>query len=119
MSTSITDPVQLRAFFSPCHGEYHLYALGQDAAGKRVVYTATITATHHEHGAEFGGPLVSMSEASALGLMDSLWNAGIRPSDMKSTSQIAAMETHLKDLRTSIQWGQDTIGKLIARPDQP
>jgi hypothetical protein len=42
----------------------------------------------------------NLSAEAAQGLMDSLWNAGVRPAGMiASTGQLAALENHLRDMR--------------------
>ena len=46
-------------------------------------------------------PFMEMTTAEAVGLMDELWNLGIRPSDGNgSAGQLAATEKHLEDMRT-------------------
>jgi hypothetical protein len=48
----------------------------------------------------FSGPCATLSEAEAQGLMDSLWDAGIRPAaGHGSAGERAAMEKHLNDMR--------------------
>lgn len=48
-------------------------------------------------------PMLRLTPEEAKGLMDGLWNAGIRPSDeFGTTGHLAATQKHLQDMRTLV-----------------
>jgi len=44
-------------------------------------------------------PVMQLSAEAAKELMDSLWSAGVRPSDEGTPGQLGAMREHIADLR--------------------
>ena len=53
-------------------------------------------------GATLGEPM-RISKADATELMDDLWNAGIRPSDIGTAGHLAATQAHLRDMQGLIE----------------
>ena len=54
----------------------------------------------HKEGEFITEPTWQLNGQEAIGLMNALWNAGIRPSDFKSPSgEINRLEAHLADMR--------------------
>lgn len=47
--------------------------------------------------------LTDISEQGLQTLMDSLWNVGIRPSDIGTPGHLAATQAHLEDMRKIVQ----------------
>jgi len=45
-------------------------------------------------------PAISLRPEEARNLMDELWRAGVRPSEVGSPGQLKATERHLEDMRT-------------------
>lgn len=53
-------------------------------------------------------PMLSgLNEASLQTLMDGLWNAGIRPSDIGTPGHLAATKEHLNDFRKLVEKAYD------------
>lgn len=44
-------------------------------------------------------PSVTLSLEDAVSLMTELWNAGIRPAEVGTTGELAALKYHLEDMR--------------------
>ena len=47
-------------------------------------------------------PTVHLSFEEATVLMEELWNAGIRPSGVGTTGELASVRYHLEDMRTLV-----------------
>ena len=55
-------------------------------------------------------PLMSIRQESAQKLIDSLWNAGLRPSEKVGTvGQLKATQKHLGDMRRLIEKTMDVV----------
>lgn len=65
--------------------------------GKLAVWTA-ITVEVRD-GGDYVPPLVQLKEANAQALIDELWRAGLRPSDIGSAGHLAATKLHLEDMQ--------------------
>lgn len=63
-----------------------------------VFYAAPLTFNKVEEGDEVS-ELMLVDKESATQLMNELWNAGIRPNDIGSPGELAAIKAHLKDMR--------------------
>lgn len=57
-----------------------------------------ITLAPYKYG-EWTDPMITLTRDEARELMDSLWQAGVRPTEQGSPGQIAALERHLSDMR--------------------
>jgi hypothetical protein len=68
---------------------------------KRSVATSIVyTEVEPDDMQPMDSPLLSLMLPDAQALMDELWQAGVRPANGEgSTGQLAATETHLKDMR--------------------
>lgn len=51
-----------------------------------------------EEGSYYGSHTMHMSRADATELMDGLWQAGVRPSDVGTPGHLAATQAHLKQV---------------------
>lgn len=47
-------------------------------------------------------PTLSLSPDEAVALMDELWQAGVRPTDIGTAGQLAATQAHLQDMRALV-----------------
>jgi hypothetical protein len=47
-------------------------------------------------------PTFSLTSDAAIKLMDEMWAAGIRPTQVGTAGQLAATERHLEDMRTLV-----------------
>ena len=75
-----------------------LYGARQRHDG-RVDVMRSITVETSEPGSVMGEPLMLLASEEAQSLMDELWNAGVRPGDVGSAGQLAAVQKHLEDMR--------------------
>jgi hypothetical protein len=84
----------MRAYRNPWENfRVSLVAVTEDAAAQPLVMGPHAPATRVE-------PFVSLTEEEAQGLMDSLWDAGIRPAGSQgSAGEKTALSKHLEDMR--------------------
>ena len=73
----------------------------------------------YEKGA-LADPCITIHDDDAQALMDSLWKAGIRPSNGEgNVGQIGAMREHLEDTKESVIWLRGVVkGQLNANTTQ-
>lgn len=99
------ENVKLSVHYSPPHGEYQLWGCLVDRWGNPTHELSGVTAKEYDT-SSFGverHPLLSFNQAAAQKLMDSLWDGGIRPSEMRGgTAQHEALKYHLEDMRTLV-----------------
>jgi len=88
------DPIQMRVFRDPSQGfDLSLYVATRTHRAQPFVMVERPHAT-------YSPPCAMLSDAEAQILMDSLWDAGIRPAaGHGSAGERAAMEKHLNDMR--------------------
>lgn len=82
---------------------FALYLWVDDRAGRvdpgKTLVGTNVTLETVEVGT-FERPLLYMPDEAAQQLMDDLWNAGVRPANVRSMSEIVeAKEAHIQDLR--------------------
>lgn len=66
----------------------------------------------HEPGTLITDPTIDLSYQEARQLMDALWQAGVRPSEHKSTSgEVRRLEAHLEDMRKLVFKSPNDIGE--------
>ena len=63
-------------------------------------YGRSVEFVQSQPGEVVSQPTFALSRTMASQLMDDLWNAGIRPTEQGSPGQIAALQNHLKDMKT-------------------
>ena len=86
------------------HFDYllRLWLVGRSKFGKQE-QTAVLTNLEFKKIEEFdplpAQPTLTITREAATALMDSLWQVGIRPSQVGTGGQIEAMKYHLEDLR--------------------
>jgi hypothetical protein len=54
------------------------------------------------HVLECTSPFLRLSRENATALMDSLWRAGVRPTEVGSAGELAATKYHLEDMRSIV-----------------
>lgn len=86
------------ARFLPDDIQIYVRVIDDFDTGRRVSHPATLTLVTATE-SEFMPPLLSLNEAEAQRLMDSLWECGVRPGAHTSAGQLEQCETHLADLR--------------------
>jgi hypothetical protein len=89
------------------HVERELYRGGYalhlaEEQGSRVNVYGPVTVVSTDRNAAMAEPMLRLSEEDAAQLMDALWRAGVRPSDVGSPGQLAATQKHLEDMRTLV-----------------
>lgn len=94
----MNEPIQTRFFVTrdPSQGfDFCLYATNPQAraSAQPLVFAPASPAARIE-------PFAIVSQVEAQGLMDALWDAGVRPvAGAGSAGERAAMEKHLNDMR--------------------
>lgn len=58
-------------------------------------------------------PFLSLSADETQGLIDELWKAGFRPTEVGTAGQLSAVEDHLQDMRSLVF---DTLLPIVERP---
>ncbi len=53
-------------------------------------------------GPQASQPFARLTKQQAAGLMDSLWHAGVRPSEAGNKDEMSAIKAHLDDMRTIV-----------------
>ena len=82
--------------YEDCFG---LYLRAGNPDGKQA-YANNIEFNEIEEGEYVGGPLLKLQREQVQGLMDSLWTAGLRPTQGRQSEGVtAAQGNHLQDMR--------------------
>ena len=90
---------------------YDLYLLDKTDSGK---FYGALTYTGYNEGS-YLLPTVSLEREDAQKLMNSLWDAGIRPREMGTAGQLAAVSYHLEDMRKLVFDNERSSIKTITR----
>lgn len=91
--------ISFHAQYSPAHNRFLLYIT--ENSGKERFVCRPLVFDKRNLGEVFE-PAVSLDDIDARQLMDSLWAAGVRPTNVGSSGQLAATEKHLEDMRTLV-----------------
>lgn len=67
--------------------------------GKREMIAAPMVFSEIAEDGRVIPPTLSMSPEDATALMSALWRAGVRPHDVGTTGELAAVKFHLEDMR--------------------
>ena len=97
----------LRTSFNPCIGEYdiHLFIYPTHKKdGKKVYLDGLSSNTKFIEAGIDPGRSFSIDEEAAQGLIDDLYNAGLRPSNTEGV--IATKDAHLQDMRRLVFKGK-------------
>jgi hypothetical protein len=88
------DPMRWLIYRDPSRGfDLNLYVGTRTHRAEPIVMVERPPAT-------YAGPCATLTDSEAQGLMDSLWDAGIRPTQGHgSAGERAAMTKHLDDMR--------------------
>lgn len=86
-----------RVWYQPHQMGYALY-IGQREPATNRTWQAKLVFSPVEPGV-FSEPAALLDEAELQVLMDSLWDAGVRPRSVGSAGHLAATESHLKDMQ--------------------
>ena len=88
------DPTRWLIYRDPSRGfDLNLYVGTRTHSGQSIVMVERPPAA-------WSAPCATLTDGEAQGLMDSLWDAGIRPAaGHGSAGERAAMEKHLNDMR--------------------
>lgn len=79
--------------------EFYLYAMFMDArTGSRSIATNVTFETLTE-GESHREPMLKMGPEEAQMLIDALWEAGVRPTNVGTAGERGALQDHIKDLR--------------------
>ena len=91
---NVIDPTRWLIYRDPSRGfDFNLYVWTRTHSAQPLVMVERPPHT-------FSGPCATLTDVEAQGLMDSLWDAGIRPTaGHGSAGERAAMEKHLNDMR--------------------
>jgi len=90
-------------------GCFEIHVIERDlATGTRRV-AAPVTFVDLDPSTRYTEPTFALQEDEARALMDALWNAGLRPTNVGSAGQLHATEQHLRDMRQIVA---GTLAKL-------
>lgn len=84
--------------FSDC---LYVFDRGSHSVGRAIANEMVILEKHEPN--TVAPPLLRVEYGELQGLMDAMWNAGIRPNNGEgSTGQLGATERHLADMQTIV-----------------
>ena len=95
------DQIEAAAIHSPPTATIDIYFRRNFPSGERVF--AVLEFKQVEDLASMPGPSVRLSPESAVGLMDSLWAAGVRPTQIGTAGHVQAQAEHIEDLRMVVK----------------
>ena len=88
----------VNAGYMPDCGQYGLWCyISTDGQNSFALLTPEGQETHEP--GMFAQPTLVLDENQAQRLMSQLWNEGIRPNGWGHEGQVAALESHLQDMR--------------------
>lgn len=79
---------------------FRMRRLADDGPSKRL--TVDSFAIREVEAGEFVSPAFVLSEEEAQNMMDSLWQAGVRPKDVGGPGELSALHQHLGDMRAIV-----------------
>ncbi len=89
----------VRAYKEPCFGDV-IRIIAKENHGKVSAYAQPVVMKEVEEFTHVD-PMIEISHTTAQGLMDSLWECGLRPSEGSgSAGQLASVQRHLEDMRS-------------------
>ena len=78
-----------------------------DMVAQSVVFVA------HKEGEQIAHPTLTLTFEEAEALMSELWVAGVRPSGVGSSGELAATKAHLDDMRKLVLSGEYQISREV------
>lgn len=97
--------IKLNAFKNPAWDGLELYFTAIDHVKSKMFFATGIDFDKEVEPYELRtGPTARLSYHQAIALMDSMWDAGFRPSSGEGNAgQLGATEKHLSDMRTLVK----------------
>ena len=93
-----TAVIETHANYSPFRNAIELWVTDKRPDGGRGLATSLVFELV-EPNTHYGEPTLRLDHDEARGLMDELWRAGVRPTEVGSPGQLAAITRHLEDMR--------------------
>ena len=104
-SSRYDDHIGIRVAFIDGAGKKSVLMASENVTGGPMIHLGTVEEAAGQDSFVFRGNDLS-GNVDAQNLMDSLWDAGIRPTQAKgSAGQLTAVNEHLKDMRQAF-WEQ-------------
>jgi len=105
----IAFPIRPRVQKRPWNDDYVFWLVGYDIPGgtdyrnaKRYVVTE-VELTEFSEGSEYPAPSFTVPNLEIQGVMDELWRAGVRPTEVGTAGHVAAVQAHADHMEKMLE----------------